>query len=287
MTHQVGVQRAGPPRPAFEEPEVESRKAAGDTAEEEGLGEGFLALSDRADVVVGVVGDRSPAPKGRRGVESGGHPQLHALGPYRVVVIIAVEAEEVGPLSQSGHGAQRRALQANHLVAQLGDRIGKVVDGFVGRLHRNDRHRRHAVPVGGAELHHPAVVGPDQFPPYLGIDVEDEQPGTRVQDAVVDAEVIHPLGVEARNGRGGPVQGVLGRPAPVVGLADPLLAALLRRDGPRRRETLVGRRRGIGVGVLGTGGLAYVLDEDGGDLQDVAVAIHDRVVETRPYGRCL
>ncbi len=189
-------------------------------------------------------------------MEGRGNAELDALGPDRVVVGLAVEPEVVDPRRQSrnvGRPARRRRNRAlgpprhaHDLEPLLANRVVEVRDGFFGAAHRNRADRGQAVRVGSAQLGHETVVGPARGVSHLVVVHHcDEQALARVEYAVVDAEVVHPLAVESGQAGGGPVQCVLGGHAPEVVARDPAFPALLVAVAPGLEVLLDGGRGGV------------------------------------------
>jgi hypothetical protein len=109
-------------------------------------------------------------------VEARGQPELATLLPHRVVVVGAVEADDVVPLDQArrvgpllgqrGHRPAHEPADHDDLVAELLGRELDLLDGLLGRVHRDDRGRDDAVLepaelVGGED-----VIGAADGPPH-------------------------------------------------------------------------------------------------------------------------
>ncbi len=133
VTDEIAIQAASPSDSAFEEPELEFRKAPRHAGKEKSLAQPFAGRGEVADVVVHVVIDRRAKAqslgarmKGRRDF------QFDALGPYRVVIVSAVEAERVEPVSMVGRigGDRPRHVTGHHdrLHPQVVDRILQLLD---------------------------------------------------------------------------------------------------------------------------------------------------------------
>ena len=91
------------------------REAVGDAAHEQRLAQRVHALGERADVVERVVADRRERARrhvAEAAVEHGREAELLGLGPHRVVVVGAVEAERVEPVRLAGEQERRRVVRA-------------------------------------------------------------------------------------------------------------------------------------------------------------------------------
>src|SRR6185312_7111143 len=98
MLDQVAEKLAAPADAAFEEGEVEAWEAPCDAAEEDALRDRMAGGGEMADVVVDEVGRAVPEAlaAGTR-MEGGRDPNLQALRPDRVVIVRAIDAEDVVP----------------------------------------------------------------------------------------------------------------------------------------------------------------------------------------------
>ena len=93
---QLGIERAGPARAAFEELELEPREPPRHPAEEQRAAQDLAGFGKAGGLVEDVVA-RGSAPAGGGGgaVRDQRHFQFLALGPERIVVIGAVDPERV------------------------------------------------------------------------------------------------------------------------------------------------------------------------------------------------
>src|SRR5207244_13501592 len=107
VPHEVGEQVARPAHPALEEGEAELREAPGDSAEEEGLGEGVAGIGEVPDVVVGeVVNGLAAVPAHAPRMAGHGHLQVDAGLTERTVAVRALEPERVDVLTGVGDGSR-------------------------------------------------------------------------------------------------------------------------------------------------------------------------------------
>src|SRR5262249_61288436 len=85
----------------LEEGEVQLGEAARDAAKEEGLRRSLTGRGEVTDVVVAEVRWRVPKQdRARAVVEARRNLQFAKLGPHRVVVVVAVDADRVVPLDE-------------------------------------------------------------------------------------------------------------------------------------------------------------------------------------------
>ena len=163
VAREVREQGPGPADTALEEQEPELGKALAHATEEERLADRGRRGREVPDVVVDGVGDRVVERRPfAGGVEARYDAEVATLRPHRVVVVLAVDAERVGPPRETGdlwrtldQGFDRPlhvARQHHRLEAAFGDGVVELVDRLRGREHRDDRHRGH--PVG---MTHPVV----------------------------------------------------------------------------------------------------------------------------------
>src|SRR5688500_4505623 len=91
----VGQHDDGPRRAALEEREVESGKAASDAAHQHRLGVRVTGLGEMTDVVVHVRTGRAKTDGLTTAVNGDRDTEVDAALPHRVVVVRAVDAEDV------------------------------------------------------------------------------------------------------------------------------------------------------------------------------------------------
>ena len=119
---------------------------------------------------------RLPQPMPGR-METWRDAQLDTFGPYRVVVVLAVEREEVEPVGIAGRMRHRRRDRGNrtaHVPRHHDDleperlyRIFEFLDGFLRRMHRDDRRRRQAVGILAEDIGVVGVEGAAGRPPQF------------------------------------------------------------------------------------------------------------------------
>ena len=249
----------------------------------------MAGIGEMADVVIGEVGRRiaqrlvaAGAVEGRRDAN------LAALRPDRIVIVEAVDAEDLVPDSKARrvriigrdrwnpprHGAPEHADLGAELLRhefQFGDRL-------VRRVHRDDRGRGHAV----AEILEIAgrddVIGADHGAPCLVVDdARQAQPGGRVDDGEIGADFVEALVQEMRHHRGGAVEGISGLPGPEARHGD-LAATPLRRAHLQRAQGRVHRGE-VAIGRLVASHLAHLLRKHRIVFDPMPIAVDDRVVE--------
>ena len=218
---QIRVEHARPADAALEEGEVEVGEAARDPAEEEGLGDGVAGGGEMADVVVAEVGRRVAQQDGARAVvEARRHPELAALLPDGIVVVRAVDPDDVVPLDvlrrlgllllERRHAPPHEPAQHRDLVAELRHRELQLLDGLFRRVHGDDGGRDHAVVEAAELVGREHVVGAADGPAQPRVlHAVEAQAGGRVDHAEVDAEIVESLVHEARQHGGRAVEDVL------------------------------------------------------------------------------
>ena len=291
MLDQIGEQLAAPADPAFEKAEAQLREAPGDAAEEQGLGDRMAGGGEMADMVEGEIRRRvALAIAAAAGVKGRGDLQFAAFLPDRVVIMLAVDAElveadgkagerRVNPLGR-GQTAGDAAAEHAHLGAQLPGHEFELGQRLLGRVHRDHRGRGQPVAELGEIIGADDVEAADHRAPGLAVgDAVNAEPGGRVDDAEIEAELIEAVVEHARHHRGGAVAGIGRLPAPIAFHADATALALLDRevqrigDPPLRRDKPVSR--------LVAGRLAHFFSEDRRVLDPMPVAVDDRMAEFR------
>src|SRR5262249_553198 len=127
---EIRVERARPAHAALQEGEVQLREAARDAAEEEAFRRGRAGRGEVTDVVVAEVRRRVPEQdRARAVVEARRDLQFAELGPHRVVVVLAVDADRVVPLDElrrvgmllheRGNGAANETAHHDDAEAEL------------------------------------------------------------------------------------------------------------------------------------------------------------------------
>ena len=152
----------------------------------------------------------------------------------------------------------------------------QLLDRFVGRVHRNDRHR------GQPVFHTLEVIGGDDVEAadhgaagrVVG-DARDAEAGGRVDDGVVAADLVHAVVQHHRHHRGGAVAGIDRLAAPLALHRGALRLALFGGHLERVGNAALRLQKPIGAEIADR--LPDLLGEDRGVFDPVAVAIDDRV----------
>ena len=158
-----------------------------------------------ADMVVDVVGNRdTAAPPLARPMKGWNYLQLLALGPYRVVIVIAVDPIGIQPegpshrfgilLRNGGNRALDMAGQHHDPQPAFANGVFQLVDRLLRRMHRNHRDGRH--PVGIVAEHVGVIIvqctagrTPHLFVfENLGADSQ-----ARIEHGEVQPDLAHPL----------------------------------------------------------------------------------------------
>ena len=240
-----------------------------------------------ADMVVDEVRRRiaQPLAAGAR-MEGRRDAELDAFRPDRVVIVLAVDRQHVvmhgGVAGRLGHERARHAAaeHADLRAELLGDEF-EFGDRLLGVVHRDDRGRGQPVAEPVEIIGRDDVVGADHRAPGLVVlDARQAQPGGRIDDREIDADLVEPLVEHLRHHRRGAVERVLG-------LAVPEIRAARRRAGARSAgcslsASVVDLQRGEEpVGRLVAAGLAHLFAEDRGVFEPMSVAVDDRVRQVR------
>ena len=157
---------------------------------------------------------------------------------------------------------------------ELGDRL-------VGGVHRDDRRRRQPVAETAEIIGRNDVVGADHGAPgRVVLDARKAQPGGRVDDDKVEAQLVEAVIEQFRHHRGRAVERVFRLARPERLLPQALLAAF----GDRHRQILAGRPHRLQKPVRGeiAADLAHLVAEHRVVFDPMAVAIDDRMVDFRP-----
>ena len=291
MLDQVTEQLAGPAHAAFEEGEPQSREAPGHTAQEDGLGDRVAGGGEMTDMVVDEVGRRQPqALVAARAVEGRSDTELLALRPDRIVVVIAVQRQDVVPNGETPrigvgrrHGSdapRHTAAEHPHLRPQLLRHVFKLGDRLVGRVHGNDRGRGHPVAQIAEVFGGDDVVGANHRSPGVVIaDARHAQTGGRVDDREIGAELVKALVEQARHHRGRAIERVLRLTAPEGWLRDTPALSFGDRHAQRVARGLHRGEEPVGGPIAAN--LAHSLAEDGVEFDPVTVTVDHRVVQVR------
>ena len=204
MAHEVAQQRCGPRDAALEKAKVEIGEPSRDAAHDQRLGRRVMALAEHADVVVDVARDRAAVgPTHRRGMKTRRDVEFTALGPHRVVVVLAVVAEGVGPqrprrevgvlLGNRGHRSLHEVRHHDGLEPELPDRVLELGDGLFWRMHRDLGDGDHAIGELGKQL---GVESVERATRPAAVVFGGEM-GKQQADARIDHTEVHAQFVEA------------------------------------------------------------------------------------------
>ncbi len=126
-TQQVEEQLHTPPDAALEEAEVQVPEAVRHPTEDERLGHGLAARREGADVVEHVAARRlAQVEAHRRRVSGDRHAELGEALPHRVVVVGAVERQQVDPRAARRLGPRDAAVHHRRLEAELDARRARA-----------------------------------------------------------------------------------------------------------------------------------------------------------------
>ena len=232
--------------------------------------------AEHTDVVVAVVGQLRPAAIDGAAVERGRHAELDALRPHRVVVVVALERDQIearrpvaGERRPSDVAAQHGNLETEraHRVFELGDRFGGVV-------HRDDRGRGHAIGVRPVGIGDVAVVRTATRDAQLVVgELVGEQPFARIHEREVDAEFVEALRVQRGQRRRRAVERVARGPHPRARVLRPV------RIGRIEQELALDRRPPVAVDHRRAADLGEVFEKHGRRLDGMRIGVDDRMVE--------
>ena len=218
-----------------------------------------------------------------------GNPSSTHLRPERVVVVLAVDGQVVEPEDlvrqlrvlpgDPGNGPFHVGRDHRHLEAQ---RMGvlQLADALFGGVQRDRRRHGHAVAILGVRRRRVLVVRvADHLAELVVRGGVEPQAHRRIEDRVIEPEVVHALVVELRQHRGAAVERVLRRQRPPGSPDGPRVLALLpvhlvparRHASPHVGPELVGR-------VLAARRLDEI-HQDGCVFDDVRVAVDQRMIE--------
>ena len=238
-----------------------------------------------ADMVVDEIRRRiaQPLAAGAR-MEGRRDAELDAFRPDRVVIVLAVDRQHVvmhgGVAGRLGQRARHAAAEHADLRAELPGDEFEFGDRLLGGVHRDDRGRGQPVAEPVEIIGRDDVVGADHGASGLVVlDARQAQPGGRIDDREIDADLVEPGVEHFRHHRRRTVERVLGLTVPEIRLRDAAPGALgrLQLEG-------VGRRFEGGeepVGPLVAAGLAHLFAEDRGIFEPMSVAVDDRVRQVR------
>src|SRR5690242_19916789 len=154
-----------------------------------------------ADMVIGEIRGRGAQPRAAvAAVKGGRNAELEALRPDRVVIVFAVESDDVVPHRKAGSfslelpaGLDRAVHQAaehGDLVAELLDRVVELLDRLLWSVHRDDRRRGHAVGEEAEIFRGDSVVGAAGGAARLAIaDARHPQTAGRIDDREIEPDL--------------------------------------------------------------------------------------------------
>src|SRR5262249_34112854 len=135
MPEQVAVQEAGPASTTFEERHVKAGEAARHTAEKHRLAGGGVRGGEMADMGVNEIRRRQPETRApRAGMKRRCDVEFEALCPHRVVIILAVEADDVLPYGEPLRLALDITGRGDRPVHQGAQHCNLVAELFDGKL---------------------------------------------------------------------------------------------------------------------------------------------------------
>ena len=296
VADQLGIERARPRHPAFEEGELDLGKTLRHAAEEQRFANRLGARGEIADVVVDVVADRAArAPSVADRMKRRRDAQLAALRPHRVVVVFAVDAESIHPVGVfRGLGMMLRDIgnRALHVTrhhdgfqAKLADDIFELVDRFLRRMHRDHGGGRHPLFESGERVGlHPIERAARRAPHFVIGHLHRDEADGRIDDRIVEAHFLQPLVHQARKQRGGEVLGILRGNRPPGRAQRAALATLLHRAGsPQRVAEGIEHRGLIALGDFRSADRFQVIEEQRPDLDGVAIGVDNRMIQARAY----
>ncbi len=193
-------QRARPRHAALEEPDAQLGEPVRDAGEEQRLAQRLVRRGEPVHVVVHVVRDRpGDAVLLQRAVHDGRDAELHALGPQRVVVVVAVEAEHVEavPAGARSDGVRSPRSSTDFAPSSL-TAYSTSATACAGCSSGSARRRcsgRGTARTGAGGSGSPRGTATDES--SSSVDLEVPERHRRVQDREVDADLVEPL-VEQR-----------------------------------------------------------------------------------------
>ncbi len=195
---------------SLQEAEVEVAEPMGRTTEDEGLGDGLAARGEGPDVVEHVAARRlAQVEAHRRGVDRDGHTELREPLPQRVVVVDAVEGQDVDPRPARRFRTRDAAVHHRRPEAEFDDRVLELGDGLVRGVGGDHRRRGEAVVQPVARVRQVGVEGAAASPAHLVVGVvEARQPHAGVEHREVQADLVHALVEQTGQERRRPIERV-------------------------------------------------------------------------------
>jgi hypothetical protein len=214
--------------------------------------------------------------------------ELEALRPDRVVIVFAVEPDDVVPYRKAGglafhlaaglDRAVHQAAEHRDLVAELLDGVVELLDRLLRRVHGDDRRRGHTIGKGAEIFGRDDIVGAASGAARLAIaDARHPQTAGRIDDCEIEPDLVEALIEEPRKNRSREVARILGRMGPERLLADTAPPPLLDRHRQHAARAAADRAPAAHRGLAAD--LAQLLGEDGPVFDPVAVGVDNRVVE--------
>ena len=148
--------------------------------------------------------------------------ELNTFGPDRVVVIVAVQTQNVPirnkfrrlgvNLKRSRNITPDQTAQHDDLQAELRDRVFQLGNGLVRGVHGNHSRGCQAVCVFAKILGAKGIEGATGRLALLCVGNQwQAEAGRGIHHAEIEAEFVQPLIQKLRHDRGGPVARILGR----------------------------------------------------------------------------
>src|SRR5262245_16533405 len=289
MFDQVAEELAAPAYAALEKSEAEIGKTPRHAAQEQRLRHGVAARGEMADMVEGEVGRAvALAVAAAAGMERRGDPEFAAFLPQWVVIVFAVQAELVEALGEPddvGVGAFGRLERAANAAAEHADSCAELLhdelellDRLLRRMDWNDGGRGEPVLEPFEEIEGDDVEAVDYGAPGRVVgNAWDAEPGGRVDDAVIEPQLVEPVVEQTRQHRGRAVESVRRLPAPETFHPDVARRALHRGQPERVGDATLRLQKPVGAEIAD--GLAHSLREYRRVLDPMAIRVDHRMFE--------
>ena len=211
---EVAQQLHAPRDSTFEEREVQRGEAVRDPTEEHGLRERVPGGAEVPNVVEHVARRRrAQSVTLRARVHGDRDSEVDAARPQRVVVMVAVEREEVAACNSPATigRTQDEVVEHHRPKAQLLHRVVELGDGLVGSVRGHDGRCRHQVLVSVGYVGQVVVQATARSGTDGGVRMADaRQAHTGVEHREVDADLVESLGEQTGEEAGGAIAGVGG-----------------------------------------------------------------------------
>ena len=249
-----------------------------------------------ADVIIGKIARRHAHGKSASaGMKGGRDFEFHALGPDRIIVIVAVETQDIPicgkfcrvgvNLSRGRNIAPDQATQHDDFQAQLRDCIFQLGNGLVRGVHGNHPRGRQPIRIFAKII---SAKGIERAAGGLALlrirNQRKAQAGGGVHHTKVEAKFVQPFIQELRHDGGGPVARIPGRERPKRLLSGPIGPALGHRHGQFFLNQL-GEKRESFDGLIATD-FSHFLPDQGAKFQPVSIRVDDGMIELCPYLCC-